>query len=95
MSGCSQPRAEQVEGSPHGSCSSSQGAEGSTELSSQVTATGPEGMAWSCVWRGAAGGWGKSLHQRAVGMEWAAQASGRSPELLQMKESAFGWSFVE
>ena len=31
-----------------------------------VTATGPEGTAWSCVRGGAAGGWGKGLHQKVV-----------------------------
>ena len=45
-----------AEGSPHGSCSSSwRGWRDSTELCS-VTATGPKGMAWSCVRGGAAGG---------------------------------------
>ena len=43
-------------------------------------------MAWSCVRGGAAGGEGKGLHQRAVGMEWAAQGSGHSPELPEIKE---------
>ena len=34
------------------------------------------------------GSWGerKGLHQRAVGMEQAAQGSGHSPELLELKE---------
>ena len=41
-----------------------------------VTATGPEGTAWSCVRGGAAGGWGKG----AVGMERAAQGSGHGPK---------------
>jgi len=45
-----------------------------------VTATGPEGTAWSCVRGGAAGGEGQRLHQRAVGMERAAQGSGHSPK---------------
>jgi len=36
-------------------CSSSQGVWASAELCSQVTATGPEGIAWSCV-RGGPGG---------------------------------------
>ena len=57
----------------------------SAELCS-VTVTGPEGMAWSCVRGGAAGGEGKGLHQRVVGMERAAQGSGHSPELLELKE---------
>ena len=51
-----------------------------------MTATGPEGTAWSCVRGGAAGGEGKGLHQRVVGMERAAQGSGHSPELLELKE---------
>ena len=45
-----------------------------------MTATGPEGTAWSCVRGGAAGGEGKALHQRAVGMEQPAQGSGHSLE---------------
>ena len=45
-----------------------------------MTATGPEGTAWSCVRGGAAGGEGKGLHQRVVGMEQPAQGSGHSPE---------------
>ena len=52
-----------------------------------MTATGPEGTAWSCVRGGAAGGEGQGLHQRAVGMERAAQGSGHSPELPEFKES--------
>ena len=56
-----------------GGCSSSQGTEGQHWALLSVTATGPEGMAWSCVRGGAAGGQGWGLHQRAVGMEWAAQ----------------------
>ena len=38
-----------------------------------MTATGPEGTAWSCVRGGAAGGEGKGLHQRVVGNEQPAQ----------------------
>ena len=45
-----------------------------------MTATGPEGTAWSCVRGGAAGGEGRGLHQRAVGMERAAQGSGHGPK---------------
>ena len=45
-----------------------------------MTATGPEGTAWSCVRGGAAGGQGVVLHQRAVGTEQPAQGSGHSPE---------------
>ena len=41
-----------------------------------MTATGPEGTAWSSVRGGAAGGEGKGLRQRAVGMEQPAQGSG-------------------
>ena len=47
-----------------------------------MTATGPEGTAWSCVRGGAAGGWGKGT----VGMERAAQDSGHSRELREFKE---------
>ena len=49
------------------------------ELCSLGTATGPEGTAWSCEGR-AAGGLGKAMPQRAVGMERAAQGSGHGPE---------------
>jgi len=45
-----------------------------------VTATGPEGTAWSCVRGGAAGGEGQGLHQRVVGLERAAQGSGHGPK---------------
>ena len=45
-----------------------------------MTVTGPEGTAWSCVRGGAAGGEGQGLHQRAVGMEGAAQGSGHGPK---------------
>ena len=48
--------------------------------------TGPEGTAWSCVRGGAAGGEGKDLHQRAVGMEQPAQGSGHGSELLELRE---------
>jgi len=41
-----------------------------------VTATGPEGRAWSCVRGWAAGGQGQGLHQRVVGTEQPAQGSG-------------------
>ena len=51
-----------------------------------MTATGPEGTAWSCVRGGAAGGEGQVLHQRAVGMERAAQGSGCSTELLEFEK---------
>ena len=50
-----------------------------------MTATGPEGTAWSCVRGGAAGGEGKGLRQRAGGMEQAAQGSGYSPKLMEFK----------
>jgi len=45
-----------------------------------VTATGPEGTAWSCDRGGAAGGEGKGLHQRAGDMERAAQGCGHGPQ---------------
>ena len=60
--------------------------EWSTELCSLVTEPGPEGTAWSCVRGGAAGGQGRVLHQRAVGMEQAAQSSGHGTELLEFKK---------
>lgn len=51
-----------------------------------MAATGPEGTAWSCVRGGAAGGEGKGLHQRAVGMEQPAQGSGHGPKLPELRE---------
>jgi len=51
-----------------------------------VTATGPEGTAWSCVRGGAAGGEGKGLRQRVVDMEQPAQGSGHGPEQLELRE---------
>jgi len=51
-----------------------------------VTATGPEGTAWSCVRGGAAGGEGKGLRERAVGMEQPAQGSGHGLKLLELRE---------
>ena len=50
-----------------------------------MTATGPEGTAWSCVRGGAAGGQGNGLRQRAVSMERAAQSSGHSPEMPELR----------
>ena len=44
-----------------------------------MTATGPEGTAWSCVRGGTGGGEGQVVHQRAVGTERAAQGSGHGP----------------
>ena len=43
-----------------------------------MTATGPEGTAWSCVRGGAAGGQGTVLPRRALGMEQPAQGSKHS-----------------
>ena len=40
-----------------------------------MTVAGPKGTAWSCVRGGTAGGEGQGLHQRAVGMERAAQGN--------------------
>ena len=51
-----------------------------------MTATGPEGTAWSCVRGGAAGGEGQGLRQRAVGMEQNARGSGYGTELLEFKK---------
>jgi len=53
-----------------------------------VTATGPEGTAWSCVGGGAAGGEGKGLHLRAVGMEQPAQGSGHGPKLPELRKQS-------
>ena len=50
-----------------------------------MTATVPEGTAWSCV-RGGRLGVGDGLHQRVVGMEQPAHGSGHSRELLEFKE---------
>jgi len=52
-----------------------------------VTATGPEGTAWSGVRGGAAGGEGQVLYQRMVGMEWAAQGGGHSPKCWSSRGS--------
>ena len=67
-----------------------------------MTATGPEGTAWSCDWGGAAGGWGQGPHQRAVGMERAAQGSGHGPECFgafgqcsQTQGLDFGWCCIQ
>ena len=49
-----------------------------------MTATGPEGMAWSCVGEGQLGV--RERPQRAVGMEQAAQGSGHSPELPEFRK---------
>jgi len=51
-------QSRRAEGKPHG-CSSSQGAEGSAELCSLVTATVPEGTAQGCVEGGSDWGLGK------------------------------------
>lgn len=62
-----------AEGRRHGGCNSSQGADGSAELCSLQTATGPEGMPWSCVRGGSEGqgmipeGGGHSPDARAQG----------------------------
>ena len=69
-----------------------------------MTATGPEGTAWSCVRGGAAGGQGQGLLQRAVGMEQNAQGCGHGPEQPEFRKlwtplsdigSDFLWSCVE
>ena len=56
-----------AEGRRHGGCSSSQGTEGQHWALLSVTATGPEGTAWSCVRGGAAGDQEKFIHQSVVG----------------------------
>ena len=69
-----------------------------------MTATGPEGTAWSCVRGGAAGGEEKGLHQRVVGMEKLPRAAGMAPstgaqgefrQCFQTLGLDFGWSCVE
>ena len=62
-----------------------------------MTATGPEGTAWSCVRGRAAGGEGKGLHQRAVRMEQPAQGSGHGLKLPEFREChmIFGWSCMD
>ena len=64
-----------------------------------MTATGPEGTAWSCVRGGAAGGEGQGLHQRVVGIERAAQGCGHGPECWSSTLSDIGfdlgWCCVE
>ena len=82
--------------------SSSQGVD--RQHCSLVTATGPEGTAWSCI-RGASGEHEeKALHHRVVGMEHAPQVSGHGPELLELREGIGSilrqrdwvwWSYVE
>lgn len=57
---------------------------GSTDLCSLVIVTEAEGTAWSCTGEGQAGGQGKVLQQRAVGMEQAPQGSGHCAELLEL-----------
>ena len=57
-----------------------------------MAATGPEGTAWSCVRGGAAGGEGKGLHQRAMGMDQPAQGSGHSPSPAEV-QGVFGQHF--
>ena len=58
---------------------------GSAELCSLLQQQGPRER-HGAVRGGAAGGEGKGLHQRAVGMERAAQGSGHSPRLPEFKE---------
>ena len=69
-----------------------------------MTATGPEGTAWSCARGGAAGGEGQGLHQRAVAMERAAQGCGHGPECSSSRDTGtplsdvgfdFEWPCVE
>jgi len=74
-----------AEGSPHDSCSSSQGAEGQRGALLCVTATGPEGTAWSCA--------GEVLHHRTVGTApscWSLRSI-----WTVLSEIGFGWLCVE
>ena len=65
------PRAEQAEGRPHGSCSSSQCPR---EQHGAASEEGQLGMRE------------RGLHQRVVDPEQAAQSSGHSPKLPELKE---------
>ena len=81
-----QPRAEELRGGSwwlHGG--SLQGAVLSSALCDRARGNGME----LCQGR-AGGGEGKVLHQRAVGMQWAAQGSGHSPELPEIRECLDG-----
>ena len=82
-------RAEELRGGPMAAAALT-GSGGQRGALLSVTATGPEGTARSCVSGQAAGGEGKGLHQRAVGMEQLPRAVGRPgvPELREHLDSA-------
>jgi len=97
-----QPRAEEAEGRPHGGLHS---LTGSTELCSLLTATGPEGMAWSCQGRGS---WelGISCAPEGGGHGTGCPGLWARPWVLEFKERPdtaldkpqgvdFGWSCVK
>ena len=50
-----------------------------------MTATGPEGTAWSCVGGGGLGIRKRFVTNRVVGTEQADQGSGHGPELPEFK----------
>jgi len=56
--------------------------QGSAELCSPVTVTGPKGTPWSCIGGGQARGQQKFLHQRAAGMAPSYQSSRSSWTVL-------------
>ena len=72
-------RAEELVGGLMEACSSSQGAKGQRWALLCVTATGPEGTAWSCV-RGGRWGWGKGSAPHGGGHGTGAQGCGRGPQ---------------
>jgi len=81
-----------TEGRPDGGCSSSQGAEGQRWALLSVTATGPEGTAWSCQGRGSGGsGTGAAPEGGGLGTGcpglWARPPV---PEFMEHLDTAFG-----
>lgn len=61
------------------------GAEGSAELCYVGTVTGPEGST-CCISGGLGGSQEKMLHQRVVDIDQAAQGSGHSPVLSELRK---------
>ena len=75
-----------AEGRPHGGLQLPAGSGGAALSSALCGSDRARGNSMELCWGGAAGGQRKVLHQRATGMEWAAQGSGHSPELLEFME---------
>ena len=73
-----QPRAEEAEERPHGGCSSSQGV--------NVTATGPEGMAWGCIRGGSVWGLGKGSSPEGGGHGTGCPGQWAQPQVLEFRE---------